>query len=204
MFKNKGFLSFLFVIVTFIFYYTFNSQNSVEKPPSLEYASRLSLERKAKDKYLLEGKESPIEDKASFKGLKYFDISEKFKVIAQLVLSQKVEKLVIQTSDNKQEVYEKYGNALLKMDGRDYSLTIYKTENPRLLFLPFNDLTNKKETYGGGRFLDIPISDVSGNKIILDFNLAYHPYCAYNHTYICPIPPKENKIESEIKVGERL
>jgi hypothetical protein len=67
------------------------------------------------------------------------------------------------------------------------------------LFLPFNDYTNGNETYGGGRYLDLRIPD--GSTIILDFNKAYNPYCAYTDRYSCPVPPKENSITTYIYAG---
>jgi uncharacterized protein (DUF1684 family) len=70
------------------------------------------------------------------------------------------------------------------------------------LFIPFNDLTNGKETYGGGRFLDV--YENGGKVLIIDFNLAYNPYCAYNHKYSCPVPPESNYLNLKIKAGEKI
>ena len=70
-----------------------------------------------------------------------------------------------------------------------------------LLFLPFNDSSNGKTSYGGGRFIDIEIPENSSKSIIIDFNKAYNPYCAYNHKYSCPIPPKENLLVIPIAAG---
>lgn len=76
------------------------------------------------------------------------------------------------------------------------------------VFLPFNDLTNGTETYGGGRYLLDSIkgatlgSDEEG-RIILDFNFAYFPSCAHNVDYVCPLSPSENALSVAIKAGER-
>jgi hypothetical protein len=69
------------------------------------------------------------------------------------------------------------------------------------LFLPFNDATNGTTTYGGGRYLDLEIPKEGSKKIRIDFNKAYNPYCAYNHTFSCPIPPSENNLPIAIPVG---
>jgi hypothetical protein len=69
------------------------------------------------------------------------------------------------------------------------------------LFIPFNDRTNGNETYGGGRFLDV--YETGTDTLIIDFNLAYNPYCAYNHKYSCPIPPEANNLELKVKAGEK-
>jgi uncharacterized protein len=204
MWNNWGFRILVIVILSFIFFYTFNSGNSVQKPPSLEYASRLKQERIGKDKYFKENKDSPIENKADFKGLKYYEINEKYKVVASLILESDNKKNIIQTTDNKADTLKVFGVAKFEINGKMSQLTIYNQQNSRSLFVPFRDGSSGKETYGGGRFLEVPITDVLGNKVVLDFNLAYHPYCAYNHTYICPIPPKENTLEISILAGEKL
>ena len=67
------------------------------------------------------------------------------------------------------------------------------------LFIPFNDITNGVETYDAGRYIDLEIP--KGDTIIIDFNKAYNPYCAYNDGYSCPIPPEENNLEVEVKAG---
>jgi len=68
------------------------------------------------------------------------------------------------------------------------------------LFLPFLDETNNKETYGGGKYMDLKIP--MGNTIVLDFNQSYQPFCAYNaYDYNCPIVPQENKLAVEIRAG---
>ena len=69
------------------------------------------------------------------------------------------------------------------------------------LFLPFNDTSNGKTTYGGGRFIDLEIPEKGSKTISIDFNKAYNPLCAYNHKYSCPIPPAENNLSIEIPVG---
>jgi uncharacterized protein (DUF1684 family) len=69
------------------------------------------------------------------------------------------------------------------------------------LFIPFKDLTNGKETYEGGRYIDAEI--LPGYKMILDFNMAYHPSCAYNEKFICALPPRENMLDIPIKAGEK-
>jgi uncharacterized protein len=204
MWNNWGFRVMLFVVLAFIFFYTFNSKNTAEKPPSLEYSSRLAQERVAKDKFFKENKDSPIENKKVFENLPYFKIDEAYKVEAKLELDKTGLKIPIQTTDNKADTLVKYAVANFSIKGTACSFVIYKSTNERLLFLPFRDKTSGLTTYGGGRYLDIPLSDIIGNKAVIDFNLAYHPYCAYNHTYICPIPPKENTLTIAVEAGEKL
>ncbi len=204
MLTSWRFIILAVVLLAFVFFYTFNAKNSSEKPPSLEYSSRLMQERKGKDKYFKENENSPIENKTTFKALQYFVIDERYKIAANLERVESGAKIIMQTSDNKADTLAIFGYAKFDFGGKNHKLSLYKTENTRLLFLPFRDNTSGNETYGGGRFLDVSITDIVGNKVILDFNLAYHPYCAYNHTYICPIPPAENTLDMTVKAGEKL
>jgi uncharacterized protein (DUF1684 family) len=71
------------------------------------------------------------------------------------------------------------------------------------LFVPFGDATSGFESYGGGRYIEFYISDIKNNKVIIDFNKAYNPYCAYTTGYNCPIPPAENLLTVAIPAGEK-
>jgi hypothetical protein len=69
------------------------------------------------------------------------------------------------------------------------------------LFVPFTDLTSGSETYPGGRYIDLDLT--KSGIYVLDFNRAYNPYCYYNKTYDCPIPPRENRLQVPIRAGEK-
>ena len=93
----------------------------------------------------------------------------------------------------------------MKIKGETITLNIYQTESAFLnkldntLFLPFLDLTNGENTYAGGRYLDLIIPD--NDSLIIDFNKAYNPYCAYNPKYSCPIVPSTNFIHVKVEAG---
>jgi uncharacterized protein (DUF1684 family) len=114
------------------------------------------------------------------------------------------------TSVGTSRKYFKYGVLKFELGGNSYSLTVFQSETAAikeeykaLLFVPFRDQTNGKETYGGGRYLDIKAP--SGDEMILNFNLAYNPNCAYgSDNFSCPVPPKENFLQTEIKAGEKI
>ncbi len=102
--------------------------------------------------------------------------------------------------------YVKYGEIYFTYQGREYMLNAYQNlryiergGDADYLFIPFNDLTNDVSTYGGGRYIDTNIPE--GKTIILDFNQAYNPYCAYNKKYSCPIPPRENDLKIAVEAG---
>lgn len=154
-------------------------------------------------------KESPLrgEKLADFKALPFFNIDSKYRVKATLVETKDAEVFEIPTSSGKTKKYKEYGKLNFKISGKPYQLTVYQSidlmKNPEYvdyLFLPFRDETNEKETYGGGRYLDLRIP--KGKTLVLDFNKAYNPYCAYNaFDYNCPIVPLENKLKIPIEAG---
>ena len=112
----------------------------------------------------------------------------------------------MKTTTSRLPTYEVFGVATFVLDGKELQLNIYQSHRLReteeykdYLFLPFTDLTNGEETYGGGRFIDLEIP--KGDYITIDFNKSYNPYCAYNKKYSCPIPPKENDLDVRILAG---
>jgi uncharacterized protein (DUF1684 family) len=151
---------------------------------------------------------SPLtdEDRQSFEGLDFFPIDEKYIVKAKFVKAKRQKPFEMQTTTTRKPKYIKFGELHFTIDGKNLVLTVYKNIDlskrkgfKDYLFLPFLDETNGIETYGGGRYLDmkVPTSD----EVIIDFNKAYNPYCAYNHEYSCPIVPLENELAIEIKAG---
>lgn len=116
----------------------------------------------------------------------------------------------METHSGKVKDYRQYGVLQFTLMGKTCSLEVYQSialmKNEKLknyLFVPFNDATNYETTYAGGRYLDLSIQDIVNNKVILDFNKCYNPYCAYASGYSCPIPPKANKLAIKIEAGEK-
>jgi uncharacterized protein (DUF1684 family) len=151
---------------------------------------------------------SPLtkEGLAHFEGLEFFPLDEKYRIEASFVLNRDPEPFEMETTTARRPIYVKYGEAHFELDGKNYMLEIYQSDKAKkmeefkeYLFLPYKDLTNGNLSYGGGKFLDLKIP--SGNTIIIDFNKAYNPYCAYNHRYSCPIPPDINHLNIEIPAG---
>lgn len=205
MFKNKFFLLSVFAVIIAILVYSFvgNEETIPSQVVDSEYISAIQNSRSDKDSYLKKDTASPIEDKVKFTGLKYFEVNPMYKVIGKIDRLTSGQTINISMSDGEVEEYEAYGNVKFEIEGVKCMLKIFKTPEGNL-FLPFKDLTSNKETYGAGRYLDFGIDDVKGNQINIDFNRAYHPYCAYNHTFTCPVPPAENFLNVEVKAGERL
>jgi uncharacterized protein (DUF1684 family) len=155
-----------------------------------------------------DAKTSPLiaEDLAQFKSLDFYPINEKAFVVAQFIRTQDEKPFGMPTSTARKPVYVKYGEARFQMEGKEFKLNIYrniefskKEEYKDDLFLPFSDLSSGKESYIGGKYIDLKIP--TGDTIVIDFNLSYNPYCAYNHKYSCPKVPMENDLAIEIKAG---
>ena len=160
------------------------------------------------DQHYADPEKSPLtkKDRRKFKGLPFFDVDSNFRVVAQFKRTEGSSPFQMKTTTDRLPTYEKYGEATFEIKGVSYTLSLYQNHKYRDvekykndLFLPFTDATNGNETYGGGRFIDLLIPE--GDKIIIDFNKAYNPYCAYNHAYSCPIPPKENDLDTRIEAG---
>ncbi len=117
----------------------------------------------------------------------------------------------MQTHSGKIKTYFVYGYVTFSLEKKMHKLFIYQSKSLQsksgfedYLFLPFTDKTNYRTTFGGGRYIDFKINDIQDNKLVLDFNNCYNPYCAYKEGYSCPIPPAENKLRIAIKAGEKL
>lgn len=164
--------------------------------------------RAEKDAMFKSSPDSPLqaEARAVFSGLAYYDIKPDFRVPAYLAVDRSGPPIVIelQTSTNQKRKMRKVGTLTFTLERTVLKLTAFAEDESRLerLFVPFGDLTNRAETYGGGRYLDLPRTPTG--LYDLDFNRAYHPYCVFNPTYDCPVPPPENRLQITIPAGERL
>lgn len=143
--------------------------------------------------------------------LDFFTANKEYQVIATVKYVQDDKGFEMLTHSGKKKKYQTYAKLSFKLNGKQNVLYIYqsirlmqKEEYKDYLFLPFTDATNYKYTFGGGRYLDFEISDIKNNKLLIDFNKAYNPYCAYAGGFNCPIPPKENRLNIAIKAGEKL
>ncbi len=170
-------------------------------------ASIKDFQYKLNTKYADE-KDSPLteEDLKKFTALHFFPIDSTYKVTATFELEENPRLFEMPTTTDRKPIYKTYGTATFTLDGKELKLHIYqnqdlikKPEYKNHLFIPFTDLTNSNGSYGGGRYIDLEIPE--NDTIVIDFNTAYNPYCAYNYKYSCPIPPRENDLPVAIKAG---
>ena len=193
----------LFLLVNFFCFFGTSCGNSSDVSDPEAYRQELARKRKEKDDFYQTSAESPITDRKAFKGLSYFDPDPAYRVTARIEpFADKSQRLVIPMSDGSEDVYTKYAHAVFSLQGEVCRVLLLK--HGTTLSLLFKDLTNGKETYGGGRYIDFEEDEVKENRLVIDFNTAYHPYCAFNHEYACPLPPKENTLPVAVKAGEKL
>lgn len=162
--------------------------------------------RKQKNDYFRDNDNSPILEREHFSGLNYFEPDLAYKTEAHLILLKDTMPVNIVRTDGKKEPYLRYAIASFKLNNKEYQLTLFKslrdTINKNVLFLPFTDNSNGETTYKAGRYLDIELK--KPNEAVIDFNYAYNPFCAYNPRFSCPIPPKENFLDTKITAGEKI
>ena len=170
-----------------------------------EYVDKIQQFRLDKNKSFREGEDSPIEYKEKFDGLAYFYPDPDFILEAKIQRIRDSVPLTILRSDGKQDNYVKYAFAIFELENKEHKVVLLKKAdeiNSENVFLPFSDQTSGRETYPGGRYLDLVYK--GGNKLTIDFNLAYNPYCVYNYRYSCPLPPRENFIDARVRAGEKM
>ena len=150
----------------------------------------------------------PAKERQEFKSLPYYPVNYDYYVVARFVRDSTSVPFTMLTSTTRRPQYRKYGTLHFTLAGQSLSLSVYQSldllHKPGLenyLLLPFSDLTNGHGSYGGGRYLDLRIPPAGSTTLLLDFNRAYNPSCAYNHAYSCPIPPAENRLLVAVPVG---
>ena len=196
----------LFVIIAIglVAIVIYNFQGTSKKTEG--YVEAILADRLEKNEEFKQSEDSPLteEQKPVFESLSYFPIAEKYKVRAEYHKNQREKIVKIAITDGSQREYYVHGNAHFHLEGKELDVTVYKPvkAGSEYLFIPFYDATSADLTYGGGRYVEPVVLD--DGSLEIDFNQAYNPYCAYNHTYRCPIPPQGNSLGVSILAGEKL
>ena len=164
--------------------------------------------RKERDEFIKTHQRSPLtpEEKKKFSHLHYYPFNPKY------VFKGEIERYSLNINNPKyyatfltnkgtNKRYIRYGRFHFKVDGKEHPIEVFKSILSDSLFIPFKDQTNGRDTYEGGRYIDTEIE--AGYQMILDFNMAYYPSCAYNEKFVCALPPKENMFDFPIPAGER-
>lgn len=194
MMPSKYIIGFVAVAFAAIVFFTLSSSDD-------NYIESIEIFRQQYEENLQVTDDSPFKEVA-FEGLKFYAPNPAYRVDATSVPLADKEIISLNTSDGKKRNYIKTTLLIFKLNDRVDTLTLLQNlEDPTDYFLPFIDETSGGDTYGAGRYL--PVEPSKGGKIELDFNRAFNPYCAYNEAYSCPMPPKENYINSSVEAGEK-
>lgn len=158
--------------------------------------------RAEKNEFFAHHAQSPLThaQKHTFEGLKYYPENPALRQEVAVQVFPKQETVSIQTSGGVPQTYQRYGRFKFDIDGQSAELTLYSSEDG--YFLPFADSLAGRETYPAGRYLEV--EQLPEGKFLVDFNLAYNPYCAYNEQWSCPLTPAENRLKLAIRAGEKI
>ncbi|AUC86274.1 hypothetical protein CW731_13740 [Polaribacter sp. ALD11] len=197
----------LILLLSLLILISCNSQGKRALIGKTTYQQKLNASYKDATKSPLEKK-----DLKNFKGLDFFPIDSTFIVTAKLVRTENAPTFKMATTTDRKPLYKEYGKLSFTLKGENRELTIYQSQDDLIeeeykdyLFLPFTDNTSANESYGGGRYMDVMLTDISKeNTIELNFNNTYNPYCAYNDKFSCPLTPRKNHLDVEIKAGIKV
>lgn len=174
--------------------------------PMEKRGEKIRVFREKRDLFFKEDRHSPLKEnvRKKFQGLVYYPIDLKYAVIGSIEKYPTDPKPIyvnLPTNKDREKKYVKYGRFKFKLEGKEYTLYIYRPLGGGDLFLPVKDNTSGLETYPEGRYLNI--EPMPGGKVLIDFNRAYNPFCEYNEKYTCPFAPKENWLDIDIRAGEK-
>jgi uncharacterized protein len=169
------------------------------KPTEIRTGSQTFFLIKREERFGIRLRDSNSEARRNFKGRHWFPVDEKSKVKARLQAWPEPKEIMIPNVLGGQFKMKSPGLLKFTVNGKECSLEPVTEDNE--LFIIFGDGSNRDETYKAGRFLyaDMPVN----GEVVLDFNKAYNPPCAFTPFATCPLPPPQNKLEVEIKAGEK-
>lgn len=160
--------------------------------------------RALKDSLLRADPTSPLPPpvRAAFSGLVYFPPDPQYRLVGSLSAYGRRQRIAVPTTNNGPPLpMEKYGRLSFRFQGKDFWLEVYRSLENGELEVFFRDPTNGIQSYGGGRY--VPVDELGQGRYLIDFNLSYNPYCAYNPGYVCPLPPPQNHLSIPILAGEK-
>jgi len=175
-----------------------------------DYKTLIAEHRKGYMEDFLKDERSPLK-KDDLQLLRFYDADSSYRVTAKAEILINAQAFIMPVFSGTAREYIPYALLKFMLKGKPMQLTVYKSialsQNPQYsdyLFLPFMDDTNGTATYGGGRYIDLRTGDFKDGSVVIDFNKAYNPYCAYSGGYSCPKPPDGNRLAVAIEAGEKL
>ncbi len=172
--------------------------------PDDTLATEYQQARALKDSLLRADPNSPLPPplRAGFAGLFYFPPDPQYRLIGELSAYGRRQQIRVPTTNNGPALpMEKFGRLQAQFQGKVFWLEVYRSPETSQLEVFFRDPSNGTQTYGGGRY--VLLAELGEGRYLLDFNMSYNPYCAYNPSYVCPLPPPQNHLEIPILAGEK-
>jgi uncharacterized protein len=188
-----------------------SSLHASAQTDSLKAIEEITAFQKKLNEEYKDRQESPLDadDFEKFLGHDFFPIDLDYRVNAKLTVTDGTPFFAMKTTTSRLSTERVYGYVTFILAGKEFRLPVYQSkdlmntkEYADYLFFPFTDETNGKQTYGGGRYIDLRIPK-EGDNLVVDFNMAYNPYCAYSSRFSCPLVPAENQMDIEVPVGVR-
>ncbi|HVX94891.1 MAG TPA: DUF1684 domain-containing protein [Polyangia bacterium] len=137
-----------------------------------------------------------------FTGIDHYPIDPKWRVVARFEPYAEPKLIELDYEAGTTQRYVSPGAAVFEIDGAPCRLEpVYEDEQRKRLYLVFWDPTARDTTYGAGRFLYAPLPE--GDRVLLDFNLAFSPPCAFTPYSACPVAPPQNRLHVRVEAGER-
>jgi uncharacterized protein len=178
--------------------------------PATAYAGEINHHREEYKQDFLKNDRSPLQAD-DLPNLRFYEPDETYRVACTFQRTPDEKPFDLPTYSGITKPYVKYGVLTFELKGETRQLAVYQSlalrgmpQYAQYLFLPFRDLTNDETTYGGGRYMDLKMSDLEGESPVIDFNKCYNPWCHYSDGYNCPIPPSENTLDVAIEAGEKM
>lgn len=176
-----------------------------DEEKSLSYTEQVTQERVTRDMEMRSDRTViPPRQRASFRGLDYFDIDSTYHFVLPLNRFASTDTVMMAESTGGVAPQVRVGTVAVPFPQKTDTLTVFEVTEGKdrgTLWIPFTDATNGGMTYKLGRYVDL--ETVGEDSIDVDFNLAYNPTCAYNPQYACPIPPEENDLSFAVRAGEK-
>lgn len=172
-----------------------------------DWRERLQTHRRRKDEFFAEDPESPISDveQEDFDGLAYFSPDASFRFEARYEAFETAEEVRLGATRGPDLEYLRVGTVGFTAEGDHHVLRAFRAPGVEDILVPFRDETNGNETWQHGRYLSLDFdAGADHSSVVLDFNLAYHPFCVYADTHVSAIPPTENRLPFAVRAGERL
>jgi len=170
------------------------------------WRERIESYRAEKDEFLAEHPQSPIspDEREAFDGLDYYPPEPSYRIVARIQAAADPETVKLATTKGPDREYERVATLGFTLRDDHHVLAAYAAPTQEGLFVPFTDPTNGEATYERGRYLELDVEEFeTGDDVVVDFNTAYSPFCAYDEGFACVVPPEENHVSVPVEAGEK-